>query len=200
MGPGLHSLGPHHLLSSPLQPPPPSIHPAHPHPHPHPHPCAGAPPTLQGVQSMTSLPLGDPSSPDLLAHPAVLELAAETGRSPAQVLLKWNVQRGVVSLAQAGSLEEVAERFGGGLFAWRLTWDQKVRGVVSCLCLAHLHGVWVCVGCRGVRRGVGVIFACGRAGGRVGIRSDASYCVWGSNLSIPIEARHHTLSALTLDN
>lgn len=45
---------------------------------------------------------------------------------PPQVLLKWNVQRGVAVIPKAGSQPHVAEN-AEGLFAWRLTWDQKAR-------------------------------------------------------------------------
>lgn len=39
--------------------------------------------------------LGSGGSPNLLADPVVTEVAAELGRSPAQVLLQWAVQRGI---------------------------------------------------------------------------------------------------------
>ena len=78
------------------------------------------------MHSVAYSPLGH-SKEDLLAHPAVLEVAAEAGRSAAQVLLKWNVQRGVPVIPKASSREHVADNIEG-LFAWRLTWDQKARG------------------------------------------------------------------------
>ena len=69
-------------------------------------------------------PLGHSQS-DLLQHPAVLAVAAEKGRTPAQVLLRWNTQRGVAVVPKAGSEGHVRENIEG-MFTWRLTWDQKV--------------------------------------------------------------------------
>lgn len=42
-----------------------------------------------------------------------------------QVLLKWNVQRGVAVIPKAGSEPHLRENIEG-LFSWSLTWDQKV--------------------------------------------------------------------------
>lgn len=44
-----------------------------------------------------------------LSHPVVLELAATTGRSPAQVLLRWGVQRGFVILPKSVTPERIVE-------------------------------------------------------------------------------------------
>ena len=81
--------------------------------------------TLQGVHCVAYSPLGHGQG-DLLSHPAVAEVAAAAGKTPAQVLLKWNVQRGVAVVPKAGSEPHLRENIEG-LFAWRLTWDQKVR-------------------------------------------------------------------------
>lgn len=43
------------------------------------------------------------------------------------MLLKWNVQRGVAVIPKASSEAHARDNIEG-LFAWRLTWDQKVRG------------------------------------------------------------------------
>ncbi|PRW21059.1 Alcohol dehydrogenase [NADP(+)] [Chlorella sorokiniana] len=79
----------------------------------------------KGVHCVAYSPLGV-GKDALLQHPAVLEVAAETGKSPAQVLLKWNVQRGVPVIPKAGSEPHLAENIEG-LFTWRLTWDQKAK-------------------------------------------------------------------------
>lgn len=63
---------------------------------------------------------------EVLGHPAVAEVAAEAGKTPAQVLLKWNVQRGVVVIPKAGSEPHLRENIEA-LFKWRLTWDQKAK-------------------------------------------------------------------------
>eukprot|EP00887_Chlorella_sp_A99_P004505 scaffold34.g4505.t1 len=68
----------------------------------------------KGVHSVAYSPLGH-SKTDLLEHPAVLE-----------VLLRWNVQRGVAAIPKAGSLPHLRENIEG-LFSWALTWDQKAK-------------------------------------------------------------------------
>lgn len=66
------------------------------------------------------LPPPDPSpSPSSLSLPIIPSQPHQS-----QVLLKWNVQRGVAVIPKAGSAAHVAEN-AEGLFTWRLTWDQK---------------------------------------------------------------------------
>ena len=77
----------------------------------------------KGVQSVAYSPLGVGSN-DLVNHPAVIQICKETGKTPAQVLLRWNVQRGVPVIPKASSKPHIEENFDG-LFDWRLTWDQK---------------------------------------------------------------------------
>jgi diketogulonate reductase-like aldo/keto reductase len=81
---------------------------------------------VQGVHSVAFSPLGHRKDNELMTHPAVQQVAAETGRSPAAVLLKWNVQRGVAVIPKAGSEPHLRENIEG-LFSWRLTWDQKAK-------------------------------------------------------------------------
>lgn len=50
-----------------------------------------------------------------LGHPVVLEIAAKTGKSPAQVLLRWGLQHGFVILPKSvtpARIEENADLFG----------------------------------------------------------------------------------------
>lgn len=77
----------------------------------------------RGVRCVAYSPLGH-SRPDLLDHPTVKEVAAQAGRTPAQVLLRWGVQRGCPVVAKAGGAGHLAENIEG-LHAWRLSWDQK---------------------------------------------------------------------------
>jgi len=79
--------------------------------------------TRKGVRCVGYSPLGH-SKTDLLEHPEVVAVAKDVGRSPAQVLLRWNVQRGVGVIPKAGSEGHMREN-ADGLFTWRLTWDQK---------------------------------------------------------------------------
>ena len=44
-----------------------------------------------------------------LGHPVIGSVASRLGRSPAQVLLRWSVQRGVVPLPKSSTLERIRE-------------------------------------------------------------------------------------------
>ena len=77
----------------------------------------------KGVRCVGYSPLGH-SKNDLLEHPEVIRVANEVGKSPAQVLLRWNIQRGVAVVPKAGSEPHLRENIDG-LFQWRLSWDQK---------------------------------------------------------------------------
>jgi len=50
-------------------------------------------------------------------------------RALSQVLLKWNMQRGVPVIPKATSREHLAENFAD-MFNWRLTNQHKVRGLL----------------------------------------------------------------------
>lgn len=79
----------------------------------------------KGVHSVAYSPLGQGSN-ELVDHPIVKEVAQETGKTCAQVLLKWNVQRGVPVIPKATSPSHLSENFQG-MFEWKLTWDQKSK-------------------------------------------------------------------------
>lgn len=79
----------------------------------------------KGVHCVGYSPLGH-SGRALLDHPAVVQVANETGKTPAQVLLKWGVQRGNPVIPKASSAQHIKENIEG-LFDWRLTWDQKSK-------------------------------------------------------------------------
>lgn len=53
-----------------------------------------------------------------LGHPAILRIASRTGRTAAQVLLRWGLQSGLVVLPKSTRPERIAEN--GGLFDFRL--------------------------------------------------------------------------------
>lgn len=61
---------------------------------------------------------------DLLTNPIVQQVASELGRSPAQVLLKWNIQRGVPVIPKASSPAHQADNFTG-IYDWRLGSEHK---------------------------------------------------------------------------
>jgi aldehyde reductase len=59
------------------------------------------------------------SSPPLMEDPVVGRVAAETGRSPAQVLLRWAVQRGTVVLPKSVTASRIVHN--ADLFTFELT-------------------------------------------------------------------------------
>jgi alcohol dehydrogenase (NADP+) len=56
-------------------------------------------------------PLGHGIKPGPLEDPAVLEIAARIGKTPAQVLLAWAVQRGTAILTTPKTMERARENF-----------------------------------------------------------------------------------------
>lgn len=61
-----------------------------------------------GAQSYFSLKMAEERE-SLLAHPDVQAIAGETGRTAAQVLLRWAVQRGTIVIPKASSAEHLRE-------------------------------------------------------------------------------------------
>ena len=53
-------------------------------------------------------PLGGPQVP-LLQHPALLALAAKYHRGPAQIVLRWDIQRGVAVIPKSSHRDRIAE-------------------------------------------------------------------------------------------
>ncbi|MQA75964.1 MAG: hypothetical protein GEU88_16795, partial [Solirubrobacterales bacterium] len=51
----------------------------------------------------------DPSSYADIGHPVVAEVAERTGRTPAQVLLRWSVQRGIPVIPKSVRRERIVE-------------------------------------------------------------------------------------------
>jgi len=82
----------------------------------------------KGVQCVAYSPLGQGSL--VRGDAAVERVAAEAGKTPAQVLLKWNTQRGVPVIPKASTRERLAENIEGHA-DWRLTYAQK--GVLDAL-------------------------------------------------------------------
>ncbi|KAK9825868.1 hypothetical protein WJX81_006636 [Elliptochloris bilobata] len=77
----------------------------------------------KGLRCVAYSPLGQGNN-GLLTLPEVLKVAEETGRSPAQVLLRWNVQRGVPVIPRSNTPANI-EGNAKGLFDWALTEAQK---------------------------------------------------------------------------
>lgn len=71
------------------------------------------------VEAYTSLAQGDAK---LLAAPAVTAAAAAHGVTPAQVCLRWAVQKGYVVLPRSTKSERIVSN--GAIFGWELTGDE----------------------------------------------------------------------------
>ena len=87
------------------------------------------PSSPQGVHCVAYSPLGGQGSlfpNDLKERDAVARVARETGKSAAQVLLKWNLQRGVAIIPKASSEAHLRENLAG-CFEWRLSNEHKVQ-------------------------------------------------------------------------
>ena len=80
-----------------------------------------------GITLCGYCPLGSPGRPDLyrapgdpevLGHPEVAAVAAAAGRTPAQVLLRWAIQRGTAPLPRSTNPARIVENFG--VHGWAL--------------------------------------------------------------------------------
>jgi D-xylose reductase len=60
----------------------------------------------------------------VLKEQAVLDMAAALGKSPAQVILRWHIQRGVSIIPKSSKVERIVENFS--LFDFELS-DEQVR-------------------------------------------------------------------------
>jgi alcohol dehydrogenase (NADP+) len=65
----------------------------------------------QGIVLLAFAPLGHGMKPGLLEDAVITGIAARIGRTPAQVLLAWAVQRGTAVLTTAKSAERALENF-----------------------------------------------------------------------------------------
>ena len=76
------------------------------------------------------VPLGMATPADsVLGHPVVTEIAAATGRTPAQVVLRWGIQRGTSVIPKTSRVERLAEN----LEAVGLTLDDPQMRAISAL-------------------------------------------------------------------
>jgi D-xylose reductase len=74
-----------------------------------------------GATSYIPLGMARPEE-SLLEHPRVRSLAAAHGKSPAQVLLRWAVQRGTAAVCKATSPQHLRENLA--IFDFELTPEQ----------------------------------------------------------------------------
>lgn len=88
----------------------------------------------EGILLCGYCPLGSPGRPDLyrapgdpevLGHPEVAAVAAAVGRSPAQVLLRWAIQRGTAPLPRSTNPLRIQENWG--VHGWALPPELMAR-------------------------------------------------------------------------
>jgi alcohol dehydrogenase (NADP+) len=65
----------------------------------------------KGIVLLAFAPLGHGMKPGLLEDPAILAIAAEVGKTPAQVLLAWAMQRGTALLTTSKTEAHIKENF-----------------------------------------------------------------------------------------
>ncbi len=76
-----------------------------------------------GAQSYFQLNMAD-ASESLLEHPTVKQIADSHGRTPAQVLLRWGVQRGTAVVPKTSNVERLKENLA--IFDFALADDQML--------------------------------------------------------------------------
>ena len=74
-----------------------------------------------GAQSYFSLGMADPAE-SVLGHPIVAEIAGSVGKTAAQVVLRWGVQRGTAVIPKTSSVERMRENIN--IFDFELTSQQ----------------------------------------------------------------------------
>ena len=66
-------------------------------------------------------PLGG-SRTDVLKRPAVTDIAERHGKSPAQIVLRWHIELGLVPIPRSSSRERLAQNLE--IFSFSLTADE----------------------------------------------------------------------------
>jgi diketogulonate reductase-like aldo/keto reductase len=65
----------------------------------------------KGIVLQAFASLGHSSEPDLLKDPVITAIATRVGKTPAQVLLAWAIQRGTAPLTTSKTLSRIQENF-----------------------------------------------------------------------------------------
>lgn len=81
-----------------------------------------------GAQSYFSLGMAEPSEA-VIEHKVIKDIAKATGRTPAQVLLRWGVQRGTAVIPKTSNMNRLVENID--IFDFAL--DQKQMDAISAL-------------------------------------------------------------------
>jgi diketogulonate reductase-like aldo/keto reductase len=92
----------------------------------------------RGVACVAHSPLGSHKSRDCLDHPAVARVAKRLGRTPAQVLLRYNAQRGVAVIPKSESEARQSENARGVFGGWRL--DDASKAELDAACASDASG------------------------------------------------------------
>jgi 2,5-diketo-D-gluconate reductase A len=74
----------------------------------------------QGIVTVAWSPLG--SGSDLLDHPTMAALAVKYGKTPAQVVLRWHIQLGVVAIPRSANPTRIAQNID--IFDFTLTGEE----------------------------------------------------------------------------
>lgn len=85
-----------------------------------------------GVQPQAWGPLAE-GKHGIFTHPVLTEIGAKYGKTPAQVALKWNAQRGVVIIPKSTHIERMAEN----LDIWDFTLTDEDMAKINALDLGH---------------------------------------------------------------
>lgn len=65
----------------------------------------------KGIHTSAWSPLGGqvPGAPRIVERPEIVKIAKKLGKTPGQVVLRWNLQRGVSVLPKTATLSRIAE-------------------------------------------------------------------------------------------
>jgi 2,5-diketo-D-gluconate reductase A len=89
----------------------------------------------QGIVTVAWSPLGQGS--DLLDHPTLAAIAATYGKTPAQVVLRWHMELGVVAIPKSANPMRIAQNID--IFDFTLSRDEIAA--ISALDTGEKHGV-----------------------------------------------------------
>lgn len=92
-----------------------------------------------GIAVESWYPLGGrPHATEMLAEPTIMELARSLGRSPAQTILRWHLQRGVIVIPGSGNPDHIVDNVS--VFDFELTDEQM--GTMDALNRDEKLGNW----------------------------------------------------------
>ena len=80
-----------------------------------------------GALSYLSLNMAEPSD-TVLTEPSVVEIAAAHGRTPAQIVMRWGLQRGTAIIPKTSNSDRLRENIS--LFDFQLT-DTEMQTITS---------------------------------------------------------------------